>query len=211
IVTTLCNIFFTTSKNVVKIIRQSWSSITEALKILFLNPDNLLFGERMKAVAKIISLGASVVLGSVIEELVSKSGIGTVPIIGEIVPTFCGALFSGIMSCSLLMYIDRSPKVQELVRVLDNVPTISKIVDYYKIQADYFEQYSCQLMQIDIETFKKEVSLYKDAIISIDKCKDQYELGHLLDSIMRTMNIKKSWQGDFDEFMGNRENRLVFE
>ncbi len=36
VTTTLCNIFFTTAKNVVKIIRQSYASIVEAAKVLFL-------------------------------------------------------------------------------------------------------------------------------------------------------------------------------
>ena len=43
IVTTLCNIFFTTAKNVVTIIRQTWVSVVQAAKILFINPDNLPF------------------------------------------------------------------------------------------------------------------------------------------------------------------------
>lgn len=50
--TTLCNIFFTTAKNVVRIIRQSWASLVEATKILLFNPDILPFGERFRAAAK---------------------------------------------------------------------------------------------------------------------------------------------------------------
>lgn len=50
--TTLCNIFFTTAKNVVRIIRQSYASLVEACKVLFINPDNYTFGERMRAVVK---------------------------------------------------------------------------------------------------------------------------------------------------------------
>ncbi|MEQ8156798.1 MAG: hypothetical protein ABRQ25_18305, partial [Clostridiaceae bacterium] len=57
--TTLSNIFFTTSKNVVKIIRQTYASIVQAAKVLFINPDNFPFGERMRAVVKILATGAS--------------------------------------------------------------------------------------------------------------------------------------------------------
>ena len=47
--TTVANIFFTTAKNVVRIIRQAWASLVEAVKILLLNPDNLLFGDFKEA------------------------------------------------------------------------------------------------------------------------------------------------------------------
>ena len=53
LVTTLTNIFFTTAKNVVRVIRQSWSTLVEATKILLINPDCLRFGERIRAASKV--------------------------------------------------------------------------------------------------------------------------------------------------------------
>ena len=38
VIEALCNVFLTTAKNVVTIIRQTWAYIVEALKILFINP-----------------------------------------------------------------------------------------------------------------------------------------------------------------------------
>ena len=51
--TTLCNIFFTTAKNTVKIIRQSWASLVEAFKILFINffSENLEFAKQHRGYA----------------------------------------------------------------------------------------------------------------------------------------------------------------
>ena len=46
--TTICNIFFTTAKNLVKCIRQIYASVVEAGKVLLFNPDNLMFGDRIK-------------------------------------------------------------------------------------------------------------------------------------------------------------------
>lgn len=67
ITTSICNIFFTTAKNAVKIFRQAYVSIVEAVKILFINPDNYAFGDRMRAVAKALSVGASVVVGVLVQ------------------------------------------------------------------------------------------------------------------------------------------------
>lgn len=44
--TTLCNIFFTTAKHTVRIIRQTWASMVQATEIILFNPDDLLFGDQ---------------------------------------------------------------------------------------------------------------------------------------------------------------------
>ncbi|MGL5369169.1 MAG: hypothetical protein ACRDAG_12810, partial [Cetobacterium somerae] len=119
--TTLCNIFFTTAKNVVKIIRQTYASLVQAIKILFINPDNLHFGERMRAVVKILAAGASVILGSLISEVIGKTSIAGIPIIGEIIQNFCGVLTTGILSCSLLYLLDRNESINKLVSFLNNL------------------------------------------------------------------------------------------
>lgn len=211
ITTTLCNIFFTTAKNVVKIIRQSWASITEAVKILFLNPDNLLFGDRVKAAVKVISVGASVVVGTLVSEMIEKTPVGAIPIIGDIVQVFFGTLVSGIMSCTLLCFLDRSKIVNKLVSKLNSINTISSEINYLKAQAVYLEKYAAELMQIDIEQFRKEVNVYNDAAKRLTQISDDYEMNAVLKNITSAMGIKLPWQGDFDTFMGNRSNRLVFE
>ena len=81
--TTICNIFFTTAKNLIRIIRQCWASLVQALKVLFFNPDNLPLGERIRAVAKILATGASVVVGTVVTEAVQKTPLGQMPVIGD--------------------------------------------------------------------------------------------------------------------------------
>lgn len=41
VTTTLLNIFLTSTKLIGKLIRESWSSLVSALKLMFFNPDNL--------------------------------------------------------------------------------------------------------------------------------------------------------------------------
>lgn len=113
--TTLCNIFFTTAKNIVRVIRQTWNSLVDAAKVLFVNPDNLTFKERMIAVAKIVSVGASTVVGVLVNEMINDSPVGKIPIIGDIVSTFCGTLVTGILSCTLLYFIDNSDVLKNLL------------------------------------------------------------------------------------------------
>lgn len=208
--TTLCNIFFTTAKNTVKIIRQTYASIVEAVKVLFINPDHLPFGERMRAVIKIISTGASVVLGGTVSEMIGKTPIGAMPVLGEVVQTFCGTLVTGIMSCTLLYFIDQSELVNKLVNVLNYLPSVSQDVNYFYAQAEHFENYAAQLMMIDLDKFKKETEAFKYFTHELDNIKDENELNRKLISLHNMIGIKVPWEDSFDTFMNNQDSILVF-
>ncbi len=212
ITTTICNIFFTTAKNVVKIIRQSYASIVQAAKVLLINPDGYLFGDRMLAVTKIIATGASIVVGSMVSIALEGTALGQIPVIGDIVQTFIGSLVTGIMSCTLLLFLDRSKTVQNLVGFLNSLDNgVDKELAYIKQQTEFFENYAAKLMDIDIDKFQTEVSVYSDFTNELLKCDNDESLNRILRSMTEKLGIKIPWTGDFDEFMGNRNNTLVFE
>ena len=208
--TTLCNIFFTTAKNVVRIIRQTYASLVEAAKVLFLNPENLPFGERLRATAKILSTGISIVLGTMVSELIEQTPIGKIPVLGEAVQTFCGALVSGLLTCSLVYYFDRSEAMNRLVSVLNNVHTISTEVNYFKQQAALFEQYAAELEGLDSKKFQKETQIFIDVVNNLDAAKDEKQLNELLKEYIILTGGSLPWKGDFDSFMKQKEIPLVF-
>jgi hypothetical protein len=211
--TTLCNIFFTTAKNVARIIRQTWASIVEAAKILFFNPDNLSFSERMSAALKIIATGASVVLGTMVQEAVSKAltpHIGVIPAFGgellNIVSLFAGSLCTGLLTVSLLSLIDSDPFGGFISKALD------KIIVEYKRQAKLFEEYAAKLAKLDIEKFAREATLYRNLALSLETVKDEYELNRLLHNAIKAIGVAVPWGENktFDEFMNNESAVLHF-
>ena len=210
--TTLCNIFFTTAKNVVRIVRQSYASLVEAAKVLFINPENYTFGERMRAVAKILATGASVVAGVVVSDVVASTGISTIPVIGDIVPSFCGAFVSGILSCTLLYFLDRSKTMNKLIKALDGLHTIETEVNYYRQQAEYFERYAAELDKIDLEQFKKEIAFYGNITTKLESAGSEEELNRILKEAITTAGILMPWEGfeSFDKFMHDKKAHLVF-
>jgi hypothetical protein len=210
ITTTLCNIFFTTAQNVVKIIRQLWVSLVQAAKILFINPDNLPFGERMRAVARILSVGAGVVFGSITSQWIGTTAIGAVPVLGDIVQTFMGTLVTGIVSCSLIHFIDKSQIMNKLVNSLNAFNDMEKSLQYYQEQALYFEEYAAALMNIDLDLFEKETGVYIDLADAIEKASDQ-ELQKVLHAALGRLNMKGPWGDDFNQFMRSKSSKLVFE
>lgn len=214
VTTSICNIFFTTAKNVVKIIRQSWASVVEAAKILFINPDGYLFGDRLRAAVKVLATGASVVVGGIVSTAIAATPIGAIPVVGGIIQTFCGTLVTGVMSCTLLYFLDRSKMVNKLVDFLNSIRTIDQDIAYYKQQAVYFEQYAAKLMDIDVDTFRKETEVYASVAADIEEARSDSELNEILIRKMHALNIKLPWEdthNSFDSFMRDKSAVLRFE
>lgn len=209
--TTFINIFTTTSKNVIRIIRQSWASLVEALKIIFFNPNNLPFGERMRAVAKIFAITASVIVSIIVREVLTKVGVASIPVIGNELVIFIEILSMGLTSCTLLYFLDRNELVNKIVDFLNGLPTISDAYNSYKEQAKYFEEYAAQVLSIDIESFNKEIKKFNSLVNRIENIKDENELNSILVGFYKEMKIKLPWERDFDSFMRDKKSVLVFE
>lgn len=211
ITTTLCNIFFTTAKNTIRIMRQAYASIVQAAEILFLNPENLAFGERMRAASKILATGASIVIGVVVTEAVGDTGIKSIPVLANIIPDFCGALVTGIMTCSFLVYLDRSKTMNHLVSVLNSIPSVSSEVDYYKRQATYFKRYAAELIRIDLQQFIDEEKVFSEFACRLNNVQDGTELNALLKDAVQKIGIKIPWGDDFNSLMNDKSKVLIFE
>ncbi|MCL2102210.1 MAG: hypothetical protein FWH22_10925, partial [Fibromonadales bacterium] len=211
--TTLCNIFFTTAKNVVRVIRQTWASIVEAAKILIYNPDNLPFSERMMAALKIIATGASVVIGTVVQEAVNKAltpHIAAIPGLGgtvvDIVSVFAGTLCTGFLTVSLLHYLDSDPFDGFLTKQIDQT------IAAYKRQAQLFAEYAAKLKELDIAKFEKETTLYYDLALRLESIDNDRDLNTMLKQAAKKIGVSMPW-GDcsLDEFMKNKSLRLRFD
>lgn len=213
VTTTLCNIFLTTAKNIVRIIRQSWASLVEAVKIIFFNPDRLPFGERFRAAAKVIATGASIVAGTMVSELIATTPIGEIPVVGDIVQTFCGTLVGGILSCSLLYLLDTNPVIDKLVKILNTIPTVDDVIASYHLQARLLDEYCAKLMEIDLAKFQDETRAYNSAVMLLSKASNDRELNEALQTICEQLNIKSPFgkHKDIDSFMDDPDSVLVFE
>ncbi|MCD7815458.1 MAG: hypothetical protein LUH12_01770 [Bacteroides sp.] len=208
ITTTICNIFFTTAKNLVRCIRQVYASVVQAGKVLLFNPDNLDLGDRIKTSAVIIATGASVLVGTAVGEIVSKTPLGLMPGIGPIVQTFTATLVSGLLSCTLAVFLDRSQLINSVVAKLNSIP--SEANNYREI-ADAFERLAAKMAALDLAKFRADTERYRIISSRINIAGNEEELNQVLQDAYKTFGIRIPWEGDFNDFMGNRNNRLVFE
>lgn len=212
LVTTLANIFFTTAKNIIKIIRESFASLAQASKILFINPDSYPLGDRFTAAAKVLATGASVVAGSIITELLRKTPLGAIPVVGDIVPTFCSVLVTGIMSCSFLYLLDHNEFIKKAIQKLNSLPDIDNFAVSLKKQGELLDRYLSEFMRIDFDLLENQEKEFSLAADRLSACKTPEETNSCLHSIYKKMNITLPWQGysDFDSFMKDKNSVLSF-
>lgn len=214
ITTTLCNIFFTTYKIATKIIRQAWTSLVEAVKILVINPDQLQLGDKLLAASKVIATGASIIFGTLISYLIDNSIIGQIPTLGSIISTFCGAFVTGILSCSLLYLLDTLPIIKKLINFINKMVRNpeDELIDFLNEQSAALDAYGAKIMKIDLKTYKKEVKAFSAAVTDISKAKNEIELNLSLKRTMRKMNITPIYDvyGSMDKFMNNKSAILKF-
>ncbi len=72
-------------------------------------------------------------------------------------------------------------------------------------------QYLDELQEIDIEKYKQESELYSDYINGMQNITDPSELSKYLIDMYDNLDIDLPWEGEFDDFMSDSNNTLVFE
>ena len=205
--TTLINAFVLTDKKTIRYIRQGYVTVVQVGNILLLNPDDLLLGDQLKAATVSLTTGASIIAGTAVGNAISETPIGQNKEVGAVVQNFCSALVSGLISCTLLIMIDRSAFIIELVKRLNAYGPADHEL---KETSDAFIRIAAEIAQYDISEFSENVYKLDDYSKRILRADDD-ELHGVLMETLEAFNIPLPWTGDFDSFMGNGTNRLVFE
>ncbi len=176
ITSTITNIFVTTSKNTGRILRQAWASIVEASSILLFNDKDQYLCDRMTSAAKVLATGASVIVGTAVQEkiMLRLNEINLAEELKNAIAIFAGSLCTGLMSVSLMFYIDNGPFTRFLEQLYGETER------RLKQQGLRFKQYCAELEKIDIEKLNAETTYIYSLSLRIDKVNDTYELNTLL-------------------------------
>jgi len=208
--TTLINVFITTDKNTVRYIRQGYTTVVQAGNILLINPDDLLLGDQLKAAMVSLTTGASVIAGTAVGNQIATTPIGQDEKVGMVVQNFCAALVSGLISCTLLIMIDRSDFIRKVVERLNAYGSVEH--EIRKVSAA-FVALAAEVAQYDITDFTDQVTRLDGYTRQMLQADDE-ELHKILIDTFEEFGIPLPWEGDFDDFddfMGNAENALVFD
>lgn len=184
VMTTLFNIFATTSKGVIKIFREMWGQLVKAIKLLAFNPEQLPFVELCKAVVTVLNTGVAAVLGAIV--YAEMAAICHFPFGGELA-AFCGALVTGIVTLGLNYFILHSAmarKAWDFVQGL--MPHNGVVLKFQAVNAE-LDRYLVELARLEFNLDPSELEAFEEALSG---CTTELERGSLLKETMQTRGIE---------------------
>lgn len=209
LMTTLTNIVKTLLEGSIKILRHASGALVKAIKILFFEEHNS-WQDKIHAILVVLATSASAIAGSLIGNYLAPT-LSVIPVVGELLVTFIEVFISGIISCTLIYFIDKwdvAKKIYEFIRQLDINP-FGEYVEYMKEQVAMYEAYVAKLLQVDVKIVILETEKY-NRILELLKGNNYGMINDQLKELMSEIHINIPWQGDFSSFMGNKKSKLVF-
>jgi hypothetical protein len=116
LVTTFTNMFITTGKRIVRVVREGIFSLFRAIKILLFPPENLSFSDALHEAKKLIASGLIISVGVILEEYVDtliKTTVFLEPFADVLTTILIGGI-TGIAVSLAVYYIDKKRNDKEL-------------------------------------------------------------------------------------------------
>lgn len=95
------------------------------------------------------------------------------------------------------------------IRVGVNVELQEYLASFKRIN-EAIVAYLDELEKIDIDAFKKETAAYNDFCLIMAHTNSEEEMNFVLKTSMKKLGFDLPWEGDFDKFMGDKTNKLLF-
>lgn len=128
LITTLINVFITTGKRVVRMIREGVFSLLKALKLILFPPENMSYQEAVHEAMKLIAAGGIVVVGVLLEEVVEKlvaSVLFLAPFATIVTAVIVGSLTA--IAMSLVTYLIDKMDLLGVIRIEETKYILSSI------------------------------------------------------------------------------------
>ncbi|MGR5152501.1 ATPase [Photobacterium swingsii] len=179
--TTVMNIFFTTQKLIGKLIREMWTSLVSAAKMVFFNPSKLSAGDLAREVTRILSTGVAVAMGVILNQHLAT--VMTFPF-GSELASFISAIATGLMTLGVTYFLDHSEMMQKVWNFLNQFKSEARrTLEYFqKVNAE-LDRYLVELAALEFNLDPQEMAQFTDSLVAVN-C--EYEKGLIL-----TQEIKK--------------------
>ncbi|OAN17983.1 ATPase [Photobacterium jeanii] len=182
--TTVMNIFFTTQKAIGKLLREMWSSLVSAAKLIFFNPNKLSAGDLVREVTRILSTGVAVAMGVILNQHLAS--IMTFPF-GSEIAAFVSAIATGLMTLGISYFLDHSALMQKVWNFLNKFKSQAKqTLEYFqKVNAE-LDRYLSELAAIEFNLNPCELRAFNDNLAAMNT---EYEKGLVLKKEVERRNI----------------------
>lgn len=195
--TTIINIFFTTSKLIGKLIRESWQNLVKVAKLLFFNPDNLSNGQLYKEMTRIILASIATIIGVIVNQHLTT--IFSFPF-GIELSAFLSSLLTGILMVGCAYFIDYSQLMQKVWRFLDGLKDkYGAVLEHLQKANAELDEYLLKLTQIEFNLSPQELQSFSDDLAI---CADEYQKSKVIQKEIERRNIKLPFE------MGNDDSTM---
>lgn len=182
--TTIINIFFTTSKLIGKLIRESWQNLVQVAKLMFFNPDNLSNGQLFKEITRIILASIATIVGVVVNQHLAT--LFTFPL-GSELATFLSALLTGVLMIGCAYFIDYSPIMQKVWGFLDKLKNeYDSVLEHLQQANAKLDAYLLELTKLEFNLSPQELQSFSD---SLAICADEYQKSVVIQKEIQKRNI----------------------
>ena len=178
--TTVINIFFTTQKQIVKMLREIGGNLVQAIKLIFFNPQSLPLGQLIKEVGKIIGAGIAASCGGMINSMLTQ--VSTFPFGAEIA-AFCSTLVTGIITLGAIYYLENGKICQKIWSFLDNFSDNStKRLNFYR---EVNKKLDCYLLELDQLEFNIDTEQLELFLLRLSSATNECERSFILKRKLR--------------------------
>lgn len=173
VTTTLVNIFLTSEKMVVKLIREMWGHLVKALKLIAFNPDQFTPVDLAKAVSEVIAIGLASVIGAVV--YAEAQALLQFPF-GSELAAFAGALTTGVLTLALQYFLFHSDLMKRVWSFLSSTgqPTLGQQVGLVNAELDRL------LMEVARLELEMDLDELADFASALSTCNDEFALNRML-------------------------------
>ncbi|WP_445765823.1 hypothetical protein [Rheinheimera sp.] len=188
VTTTLFNIFATTQKMAIKIIRELWGQLIKAIKLIVFNPDQLSFIDLCKTVVSVLSVGAATVAGTI--TYTQLLPLCNFPFGGELA-AFASAFVTGIITLGLnyvLLYSDMAKKVWEFIA--SSMPHAATLKKFQTINAE-LDRYLLELGRLE---FNLDTDELEELTQQLTACSNEIERSILLQAEVAKRGIELPYE-----------------
>ena len=192
--TTLFNVFATTQRMALKIIREVWGQLVKAIKLLIFNPDQLGFVDLCKAVVSVLSIGAATTVGTIVYTQLLP--ICNFPMGGELA-AFSSALVTGIVTLGLTYFILHSSIAKKIWKYAESIMPHTETVAKFQAINTELDRYLTELSKIEFSLNPQELEEFSQELVA---CNSEINKSILLQKEVTKRGIELPFE------MGNSES-----
>jgi len=186
--TTLFNILATTQTMAIKIIREIWSQLVQAIKLIFFNPEQLAFVDLCKAVVSLLSVGAATVVGSV--AYAQLLPLCNFPF-GSELAAFASALVTGVVTLGLSYFMLHSGVARKVWAFIEARPPYAATLKEFQAINVELDRYLAELSQLEFNLDADELAeISRDLMF----CSDEMQRSVVLQQELTKRNIELPYE-----------------